>query len=233
MIEMITEYALEAVLLLVLIFAYTLTVGTLLPRWLLKLEYIPGAPTDRGLRKYVFPEGRGISYEPHPSVRKYVKQYILFVKDGSKYIKCKVADSVGFFGYAAVVFNNQNKVIDVVRVNETVSQDGTTRSVSLPKETSYIGFVLYSVNGKRVLENAPFEYHAGKKRAFIALVSLLSGAVALGLRGVITRVFTVLGEYIDLVDIEINPILTLTVGVLAGAMCATHTVRANRRRMVD
>ena len=126
-----------------------------------------------------------------------------------------------------------NNVIDVVRVNETVSQDGTTRSVSLPKETSYIGFVLYSVNGKRVLENAPFEYHAGKKRAFVALVRLLSGAVAVGLREIVMKVLAVVGEYGDLVDIEINPILTLTVGVLAGVMCATRTVRVNRRRMVD
>lgn len=230
--EIIIGYALEAVLFIVLISIYAITVGTLLPRLLLKTKYIPGAPTDRGLRKYVFPEGRGVVYEPHPSIRKYVKLYVLFVKDGAKYIRCKLADSVSFFGYAVAVFDNQNRVIDVVKVNDTVFSDGTSKSVRLPKETSYVGFILYSVNGKRILAKEPFEYDLKKKRAFVAVVSILSSLMAVALRAVTLYVIEIVDEYASLVDIEINVLLTLLVGAVAGFICAHASVRKNWKRII-
>ena len=230
--EMIIRYALEAVLFLVFVSIYVFAVGTLLPRIFLKIKYTPGAPTDRGLRKYVFPEGRGIVYEPHPSIRRFVKLYILFVKDGAKYVRCKLADSVSFFGYAAVVFDNQNRVIDVVKVNDTVFADGTSRSVRLPKETSYIGFVLYSVNGKRLLGKEPFEYDAVKKKRFYIAMAAASAVMAVALRAATVSVIGIMGEYFDLVDISINILATLLVGIGAGLLCARSTVRKNWKNIV-
>lgn len=229
--ELIIGYILEAVLVLIFISLYTYVVGSWLPKYLLKIKYIPGTTTDRGLRKYRFPEGRGVVYEPNPSIRKYVSLYMLFVKDGAKYIKCKLADNVGFFKYAAVVFDNQDKVIDVIKVNDT-SSNGMSKSVMLPTGASYVSFVLYSVNGKNILGKEPFEYDVKKKRAFVACVAIATTFMALAMRFVTFRILDIVGEYLDLIDMEISVILTIAVGIIVGILGAHASLRANWQKRV-
>ena len=131
-------------LVLGVIFYFVLMV-TVLPK-LLKIESSIRTSSDRGLKKYIYPEGRGIVYEPHPSIRKYVNRYVLYTKDGYKYLKCKLDISVERLNYSVVMFNRFNRVIDVIEVSERNISLGETQAVTLHGDTSYIAFVLDSVN---------------------------------------------------------------------------------------
>lgn len=230
--DMIIGYVLEAILMFFVFFAYAFVVGTVLPKRLLKVNYLPGMPSDRGLRKYVFPEGRGIVYEPHPSARKHVLLYMLFVKDGVKYIRCKLDESVGFFSYRVVAFDNQNRMLDVISVKDTALANGTSRSVTLPKDTSYVAFVLCSVNGKRILKSEPFAYDEKLKKIFIAATTVLTALMAIAMRSIVLRIVDIASEYADLIDIKINVILTLLVGVVIGFVGARTSVRKNWEKRV-
>jgi hypothetical protein len=225
--EVIVKYVLEAILISLVFFAYTFVVGTVLPKRFLKIVYLPGGPTDRGLRKYVFPEGRGIVYEPNPSVRKYVTLYILFVKDGVKYIRCKLDGAVGFLSYKVVAFDNQNNMLDVISVSDTALSDGTSRSVMLPKDTSYVAYVLCSVNGKRILKAEPFAYDESLKRIFVISVTVLTALMALAMRSMTLNVWGIISEYVALVEMKISVILTIAVGIAAGLLGARRSVRKN------
>ena len=131
-------------LVLGIIFYFVLMV-TVLPK-LLKIESSVRTSSDRGLKKYIYPEGRGIVYEPHPSIRKYVNRYLLYTKDGYKYLKCKVDVSVDRLSYSVVMFDRHNRVLDVIEVSEKNISSEETQSIILHGDTSYIAFILDSVN---------------------------------------------------------------------------------------
>lgn len=145
-------------LFLVGIVAYALVMKNVLPRLLLKGRYRVEDKLGRGLKKYVFPSGRGVVYEPHPSIRKYIKRYALIVNDGYKYIKCQIDRQVKSFSYTVIMLNNKNKVIDVLDVNEHAGDDTESQAVLIHHETSYVGIILRSVNGID-MECSEYAYH--------------------------------------------------------------------------
>ena len=65
----------------------------IMPALLLKPMNL-GVKHDRGIKKYVFPEGRSIAYEPSLYFRKYVSQYVLYSQNGNKFIKCKICHCI-------------------------------------------------------------------------------------------------------------------------------------------
>lgn len=102
---------------------------------------------DRGLKKYAYPDGRAVLYEPHPSLRKYVSRYLLLTQNGYKYFRCKPDASVERMQYSIVMFNNRNRVIDVIDVAEERIREEESAMVMLHPDTSYISLALCSVNG--------------------------------------------------------------------------------------
>ena len=145
--EQIVNLINMSILLVLGVVLYLILTATLLPK-IVKTYCTIKKSTDRGLKKYVYPEGRGIVYEPHPSVRKYVPTYILFTNDGCKYLKCKLDISVKQMAYSVVMFNRKNRVVDVIDVLEKVNASGETSPVLLDPRTSYIRLVPTCVNGK-------------------------------------------------------------------------------------
>lgn len=186
MVELILGYVYEILLILITISAYTLLIGSVLPKCLLTLEYIPGGPTDRGLRKYTFPEGRGISYEPHPALRKYVSLYILFSSGGNKFFRLKPKRGVNFLVYELAVFNAQNKLIDVIRVSERTDEDERRQNVMLPPSTSYVSLVIYTVGTESVTKKPPYRFNKTKRRILFLTIFLLTAAVG-----------TLLGSFVE------------------------------------
>ena len=91
--EQIIKIILLGVLGILEVMLYFILVGTAAPK-LLRNHCPIRASLDRGLKKYVYPSGRAIAYEPRAAYRKYVPQYLLLVEDGYKYIKCHVDDTV-------------------------------------------------------------------------------------------------------------------------------------------
>ena len=124
---------------------YFILMASVLPK-ILKVHSAIRESSDRGLKKYIYPEGRGIVYEPHPVIRKYINRYALFTKDGYKLLKCKLDISVERLSYSVVMFDRRNRVIDVISVSEKYISNEETKSVTLHPRTSYIALVLESVN---------------------------------------------------------------------------------------
>ena len=122
-----------------------------IPKNLLRVRYSVSGKLGRGLKKMVYPEGRAVVYEPHPSVRKYINKYLLFTMDGYKYLQSKIGEGVKTYTASIVVFDSKNRVIDNFEITEVVSSS-QSHPVRLHHKTSHIAYILTSVNGAQLPE---------------------------------------------------------------------------------
>lgn len=152
---------------------YYALIATILPKYVLKIRCSVTESKDRGLKKYVFPSGRAVVYEPHPQIRKYVESYVLFTNGGYKYVKCRLKEGVRDIKYSIIMFNNENKVIDILEVNERVN-DLDTDTLLIHQDTSYISFVLNSVAETSLKVQAPFYCRWKDLTAYVGLTSVLT-----------------------------------------------------------
>ncbi len=165
-----------SVLVILEIAVYLSIIGSLAPKLFLKIRYTVKESSDRGLKKYIFPSGRGVVYEPHPSIRKYIHRYALFTNDGYKYIKCRLDSGVRRLNYTVVMFNNRNKIVDVIDISETKPRGCETDAIEIHQDTSYVSLILNSVNGDKVRHKELTYCNMWGIFVYAALVALLSFA---------------------------------------------------------
>lgn len=134
------------VLVLLEIILYLFLLSSVIPK-ILKTYCIVSSGTDRGLKKFVYPDGRGILYEPHPSIRKYVNEYVLYTVGECKYLKCKLDAAISRIKYTVVMFDRRNNVIDLLSADEISPMKAKTTDMLLHRDTSYVSLVVESVNG--------------------------------------------------------------------------------------
>ena len=134
---------------LLLLILYITLLADIFPRLFLRTRYATEKNLGRGLKKYTYPTGRAVLYEPHPSVRKYLNKYLLFTKDGYKYLKCCFDSAVFEIKYKVVMLNNKNKVIDALSVTENMSHLKSTANIQLHQDTSYVAIIVENVNGAK------------------------------------------------------------------------------------
>lgn len=134
-----------SILIVLEIALYLILCGRLLPS-IVKVCYPFSESTDRGLHKYTYPNGRGVSYEVRPSIRKYINRYVLFTNNGYKYLKCRLDDAVSQMEYSVVMFDRRNRVIDVLDVETRQIENAETEEVLLHPDTSYVMLDLTVVN---------------------------------------------------------------------------------------
>lgn len=148
------ENAFDAVSQLVIFIAsavcFFILIKTLIPAFSLKPKYSFDGKLGRGYKKYKYPSGRAVAYEPHPSIRKFINKYLLFVNDGYKYFKCRVDSGVKNLKFEVVMLNNRDKVIDVLSVKAAVGASSEIKEILLHQDTSYVALNLTSVNGEKV-----------------------------------------------------------------------------------
>ena len=154
--------------------AYVILIGSVFPKYIMKIRLSIIESTDRGLKKYIFPSGCGVVYEPHPSVRKYVPKYALFTNDGYKYVKCLLDKEVKELTYNVVMFNNQNKIVDVIDVSEKIGTELETEPLLIHQDTSYIALTVCSVNGEMTENRQLFYCRLRDIGLYAAAVTLLS-----------------------------------------------------------
>jgi len=232
--ESIVKLIILAVLGITEIAVYLIFVGTFLPKKLLKPRFSLDQSRDRGLRKYVYPTGRGITYEPHPLMRHGIKSYILFTNDGYKYIKCRLVSGIHTIGYSVVMFNSKNQMIDIIDITQTGIRDCETEQVRLHEDTSYVNVVLISVNQKPQPQ-CGFLYYK------VLNLCLYMGAVAVVsfLQMIVFKVGTdmLLGVLSDLVanadaykvSVSDTILPSLFIGFFAGAMvCLRYATKGIR-----
>ena len=141
------------VLIVLELILYFILFASVLPK-LLRIRCTLKESLDRGVKKYSYPGGRGITYEPHPRFRKYVTCYSLYTKNGFKYVKCKTDDKVREIKYSVVMFDRRNKVIDMICVNERHIANGRTSDTRLHHNTSYVSVIPETVNSVRVSDGS-------------------------------------------------------------------------------
>ena len=142
----VIAYIAKGIVLIMSMVLYVYLFSSVIPQFIMKLRCKVNT-CDRGLKKYKYPNGRCVVYEPEIELRKYVTTYALYVRDGYKYITCKTTARVREIRYEVYAFDINNKLIDILSVLETVKR-GCTQEVSIPPETSYVRLVIRRVDNE-------------------------------------------------------------------------------------
>ena len=163
-----------ALLMIASLVCFAMILKAVLPTFLLKLGCSLGDGVGRGYRRFSYPTGRAVAYEPHPSVRKYVNRYLLFVNDGYKYFKCRVDSGVKYIKYTLIMVNNKDRVIDTVEVEENIGDSIDGGAILLHPDTSYVALSVESVNGMAIRPQSVSYYSLARLGIYFAAVTLLS-----------------------------------------------------------
>ena len=213
----IMDFVAWAIIINVFASVYVLLVSRVMPHFLFTPDHKKMKITDRGLKKYTFPEGRGVLYEPDMKYRRYINKYLLFEYKGKKYIKCRISDEVDSMRYEVALFDNKNRLIKVMEMAENIANRGETKSTLIPKNTSYASIVLKKVNEDPSFDS--FKHFSIKKTAiFSAITVAMTVVYGLLIRRLITFIDTLNGGNFAM-SVELNVISSLIVGVLAALLC--------------
>ena len=202
---------------------YTCLVGIVLPTVMLRPVYLLGGTRDRGIKKYKYPEGRAVVYEPHPSVREYLTMYTLFVNEGAKYLRCMAANGIRDVKYTVVLFDNAGKVIDAITVEDTPI-DGKMKSVILPVGTSYASVFVNRANGRALPETKLFAPDAKRGRLFFWVVSIMTVVLALIVRHTVVMFLETFSS-----PFEVDMLFVIVASFLLGALGAKMVISKRRR----
>ncbi|MBE7084806.1 MAG: hypothetical protein E7368_01975 [Clostridiales bacterium] len=146
--------------------------SVILPRMYLKSRYKLIKSEDRGIKKIMEKNGQTLVLEPAVKWRKYIKQYILSERGGKKQLMCKINDEIEYLSYDIALFNNRDKVFDVITIKERIDKEGFTKTVDLPEETSYVALHVNAVDGVEFPSLMTGKVKAGSAVKFILLCSL-------------------------------------------------------------
>lgn len=145
-----------------------------IPKFTLKHKSVGVRTRDRGIKKYTFDDGRAVVYEPEFKYRKYVYQYMLISKNKHKFIKCRVNENVRHIKYDVIAYNIKNKVLDIVGVEERMTDSKYTDSVLLPPDTAYVCFVLRKADSMFLSSEIKVKYSKTSMMLCAALIVLLT-----------------------------------------------------------
>lgn len=217
--EIIINTVCLSVLVLLEVAFYLMLTGKLLPK-MLKRRYSISENCGRGLKKYVYPSGRGISYEPVPAIRKYVNRYLLFTDDGYKYFKCRIDEKVKDLEYTLIMRNNRSKVIDVIDVRAKNVEGRDLEPVLVHGDTSYVELILNSVNGKAVDNEETAHYRIRDLLFYTLSMAALSFAELMFAYVVINMYFSWWrkGNIWAEISVVYFIIAGLVIGIVCGAM---------------
>ena len=152
---------------------YAICVAKIFPKFILKRRYAIKENLGRGLKKFLAPEGRAVVYEPHPSVRKYIKKFFIAEQNGYKYLECNIDSEVDKIRYTVMMMNNKNELIDVLEVQDYTKNTIVTHPIYLHPDTSYVSIAVESVNGE-VLSDTSSSYYRVKDIGSYALAVFAS-----------------------------------------------------------
>ena len=155
--------------------AYVFCIKFLLPKYVIKRGYYIEDNLGRGLKRFVSDSGRALLFEPHPSIRKYIKQYALVSEKGNKYLQCYVDRGANRLTYSIIMLDRNDKVIDVVEVEEVTAKRNLTQPVYLHPDTSYVALIVGSVNKAKLADSAVSYYTQNS----IVIFGMVTAAITL------------------------------------------------------
>lgn len=164
----------SALLLIGSIACFVILLSLVIPHFVLKVGTDLGVGLGRGYKKFVYPTGRAVAYEPHPSVRKYVTKYFLFVNEGYKYLKFSIDKGVQSLKYTVIMINNKDRVIDTLEVIDDVGYAAEAGEVLLHPDTSYVAFSIDEINGTKIRPQCRGYYSLVRLGIYFAAVAVVS-----------------------------------------------------------
>lgn len=208
---------------------YVALMKNVFPRYLMRVRCSVSNNLGRGIKKCTYPSGRGVVYEPHPSVRKYVQRYAILTNDGYKYIKCCLDKTVKSLKYRVVMFNRKNRIIDIINVSETVGRAGESQFVMLHQDTSYVAFSLTEVNGVLMKKDSLLYCNPFGIVAYAFAVAALSFTELLFVAIGYSELMSLYGQTYQIADSLQMYILP---AVVIGAVCCVFLLLYRRKRGV-
>lgn len=203
-----------AVIILIAFFAaYRVLVCSVLPTLLLPRVKKKKVDGGRGLRRFTFPEGRGVLYESIPMYRSYIKKYLLYSREEKKYISFKFSDEVDSALCRVYVYDAKGKTAKVFECLCRPLSDGISDPVALPSAASFVGLELIAVNGEKVAGNKEDTSFFGRWIVFALLTTALT--VVMGM--IISLITALLGE-IFIRDQKSFDLFGFGLGVAASAL---------------
>ena len=239
-VDQIVTYASFAIIAVVSILLYIMAVSD----WLLSLLNVKrhGAPIlrDRGIKKFTYPEGRSVVYEPAGFDNRFLKKYMLFVRGDNKYLKCLFADRVRSAYCELFVFDNQNRLIKTVDLFLEPNGDRYADAILLPDATSHVSILVLKVNGRNVKQSAAdresFKSHLWRRRGLFALltvaVTVLEGIILTSLVRYFLDIFMddrfgmTFAQYVG----DSGRIVDIALSVLAGICVAAIGIALHLRK---
>lgn len=219
-----------AVMLVAGLVVYYTLMKLVFPAYILKLRFSAEESLGRGLRKFKSKEGRAVLYEPHPAIRKYIRKYAVFSNHGMKYLKCDVDSGVSTLNFSIITFNNKNRIIDVICVDETICENKSAHTIALHDETSYVALVLNSVNGESVENEALYHYRFTDVCVYAVSVTVLTFFTFILTAWAGERVFKTFFNF--KLGIINSPTSFVIPALIIGVACATLSVLFARKKGV-
>ena len=200
---------------IVLTVFYVYLVASVYPWLTMHLTWRRRKPyTDRGLLRVKFPEGRGVVYEPHLRVRRYIPKYALFTAEGRKYIRLRVDKRVNYIRYDVVTFDRRGKLLDMLEVSERLTSAGSPRAVRLPAATAYASVIPRQVDGEYTGKGVFVGYSLMGMAVYTALTVLTTVAVAFLIRNEIPNLLYYGDNFIAYFPAGATLLLSVLLGVL-------------------
>ena len=217
MLDNIMDFIAWAIIINVFASIYVFLVARLLPHFLFTSERKKIPLSDRGLKKYVFPDGRGVVYEPAVKYRGFLKKYLLFEYKGKKYIKCHLSDDVDSLRYEAALYDNQDRLIKVIEIAENITKRCETKSTPIPKEASYACVVLKKVNETEVFDSLK-RFSIKKIAIFAAITTAMTVIYGALIRKLLLFIIAYSGGDVS-ISARFNVVSSIIVGVILVLLC--------------
>lgn len=221
----ICGYVLTALMSLVI---YGYLVSFVIPHLCVKWKTPNKLRGDRGIKKYVFPEGRSVVYEPELRVRRYMKQYALIYNNGGKFIRCRINERIRYIKYDVIVFGPDRRVIDVIEVSERITDIGYCKSVQLPEETSFVNVVIRRVDAMHESKEKAVSYSGKSLLVLIALITVVTVIESYVIEATLPPILPLVGlKLTAIADSSEKFLLSVAAGLITGVLsAATYCFRS-------
>lgn len=190
-----------------------------LPRIFLRPAKANAEPQSRGIKKYTYDNGRAVVCEPPLKVRKYLHQYILSENSGDKFIKCKLDTRVTSVRYTVIPIDANEKILDIIDVEEMITDLGYTKAVILPSKTSYVNLILKEVNGIMIKDRDKVIFSKASVFTYIACSAALSAIISLVIKSATMKLWDALVD-LPFLYRQPNNFVPLIIGAGLGAIYA-------------
>lgn len=136
------------VLLAVVLVLFIVVHAIVLPRCFFRVSFETSV-AGRGLKVINEKGGTSIVYEPDISIKKYIGQYIVSERYGKKRLIMRVADYLRFVSVDVALFDSDNRMFDILTVDDVISHKGYSDIIELPNNTAYVTLHLNAADDKK------------------------------------------------------------------------------------